>query len=376
MRVLYVTTVSGTINQFLIPHIKMLKKNGYHVDIATHLTQEINDELIELGCKVFNIEFRRNPLNIVNVKAYKKIKKIIKGGKYDVVHTHTPVASSIVRLACKSNFNKTKSFYTAHGFHFFKGASFKNWIFYYPIEKILSKYTDVLITINEEDYKRALKKFNAKNTRYIPGVGLDIKKFQTPKVNKLELRKELGVSDKAFVILSVGELNKNKNHETIIKAIAKINNKNIYYIICGVGPYRKQLEQLIDKVNLNDKVKLLGFRKDVKDILNIGDLFVFPSYREGLPVSLMEAMAAQLPIVCSDIRGNNDLIKNNENGYLIKPNDIDGFKNSIEILYKSPEIRKRFIEKNRNTIEKYSIDSALQYIIEIYNEEIVQSKFN
>ena len=246
----------------------------------------------------------------------------------------------LVRLASrKVRKNGTKVIYTAHGFHFYKGAPLKNWVLYYPIERLLARYTDVLTTINIEDYERAKKSFKAKKIKYIPGVGIDTNRFQQIDVNKLVKRQEIGVPEDSFVVLSVGELNKNKNHETVIKAIARLNNPNVYYVICGQGVLEDYLKKLIKELGLERQIKLLGFRKDIGEICKVADLFVFPSFREGLSVALMEAMASGLPIVCSEIRGNVDLVKDQKGGYLVKPEDVNGFRMNIDKLVKDEALK-------------------------------------
>ena len=243
----------------------------------------------------------------------------------------------LTRLAAREARKKgTKVIYTAHGFHFFKGAPLINWILFYPVEKFCARFTDVLITINQEDYKRA-QKFKAGKVEYIPGVGIDTKKFSEVVVDKSAKRKELGVPVDAFLVLSVGELNKNKNHDTVIKAIAKLNNPNVYYVICGQGTLENYLKDLINELGLEKQVKLLGYRRDIAEISKTSDIFVFPSFREGLSVALMEAMALGLPVVCSKIRGNVDLIEDGKGGYLVEPDDVEGFINAI----------RRIINENR-----------------------------
>lgn len=182
----------------------------------------------------------------------------------------------------------------------------------------------------------------------------------------MKKRQELGLAAEAFVILSVGELNINKNHETIIKALARLKIQDLYYVICGEGNHRKNIENLIEKYGLKSQVKLLGFRYDVNEIYNIVDVFVFPSFREGLPVSLMEAMVMGLPVVCSNIRGNNDLIKDGLGGYLVKPNDIEGFAQSIEKLYMSANNRKIFGENNEREVKKFYSEKVLEKLENIY----------
>jgi len=365
MKILFVTTISNTVNSFLIPHIEFLLKQGHHVDIACNIVRDINSCLSQQGCKIYKLEFQRSPLKYKNYFAYKKLKKLVMDEKYDLVHTHTPVASAFVRFACRKIKN-VKVIYTAHGFHFYNSAPLRNWMLYYPIEKWLSRYTDIIITINKEDYVIAKKSFKARKVEYIPGIGLDINKFSNVVINKSEKRRELGVPKDAFVLLSVGELNKNKNHEVIIKAIANMDNPKAYYIICGKGDEEKNLKKLSEVLGIGDRVKMLGYRNDVNEIYKVADVFVFPSYREGLPVSLMEAMVAELPIVCSDIRGNNDLIENEKNGYLVKANDVDGFTRAIEKLYKVRKIMKEFVEINNDKVKMYSIKNIIKKMEDIY----------
>jgi len=367
MKILYVTTISSTINAFLIPHIKMLIEEGHNVDLAFNNDNGVKQELIELGCKVYEVPFQRSPLKLDNLIAYKKIRRIIFEGKYDLVHTHTPIASAIVRLVCRK-LNNIRVFYTAHGFHFYRGAPILNWLVYYPIEKILAKYTDVLITINKEDYLRAKKSFKAGQIKYVPGVGLDIKKFNEIIVDKAAKRKELSIPNSAFMILSVGELNKNKNHETVIRAIAKLNNPNIYYLICGVGKLENKLHALVKDLGLEKQVKLIGYRTDIAEICKASDIFCFPSYREGLSVALMEAMAVGLPIVCSNIRGNVDLIKSGKGGFLVNPNDIDGYAEAISKLIKNKELCIEFGKYNIEAVKKYNLDVITDAMKKIYKQ--------
>ncbi|MCM3744098.1 glycosyltransferase family 4 protein [Sporosarcina luteola] len=365
MRILYVATVSGTINAFLIPHIRMLIEQGHTVDIACCITNPIDQTIYKYGCKVHEISFSRSPLNNKNIIAYKELKKIISDGKYNIVHTHTPVASFVTRLVCK-NIKETKVFYTAHGFHFYKGASIKNWFVYYFIEKWLSKYTDTLITINKEDFERAKKKLKAKRIEYIPGVGLEVEKFMNIKVDKLRKRNEIGVPKDAFTILSVGELNKNKNHEVVIRAFAKLNNSNLHYVICGKGTIEPALKILASDLNVGDRVHLLGFRADIAEICKSSDLFVFPSFREGLPVSMMEAMATGLPVICSDIRGNVDLISDQEGSFLFNPIDAEQLAIHISKVIEDDNIRIKMGTTNKKRIQKYSLSNVLEKIKMIY----------
>lgn len=369
MKILYVTTLSGTINAFLIPHIRMLVELGHSVDIACKITKSLKQELYDIGCNIYDVSFNRSPLKSDNYNAYKVLKELIKKEKYDIVHTHTPVASAISRLACK-NIKVTKVFYTAHGFHFHKGAPIKNWMFYYPLEKWLSKYTDVLITINKEDFKRAKSKFKAKKVKYIPGVGLDIDRFHNVVIDKENKRKEIGVPKDGFIILSVGELNRNKNHEVIIRAIAELNNPKIHYVICGTGPLSDYLKKISIELGFEENLHLLGFRKDIAEICRSSDLFAFPSLREGLGMAALEAMACGLPIITSNIHGIVDYSIDGITGYCNKPKDVEGFSIAIEKLVKDREISSNFGKCNEEIVKKYNIKNVIIEINKIYKGNI------
>ncbi|RUL55178.1 glycosyltransferase family 4 protein [Lysinibacillus antri] len=365
MKILFVTTISNTINSFLIPHIQLLLEQGHQVDLACNIVSEINPLLIKLGCKVNPIAFQRSPLSKENYRAYKNLKKLIKREGYQIIHTHTPVASVCVRLACR-NLENIRIIYTAHGFHFYNGAPYRNWLLYYPIERYLSRFTDVLITINNEDFKRAKKTFKSKRIEYVPGIGLDLMQFSNIKIDKFQKRKDLGLPEDAIVILSVGELNINKNHRTVINAIYKLKNPKIYYVICGDGEQKNNLLSLSKDLGLQDNVKLLGYRNDIPEILTIADIFVFPSLREGLPVSLMEAMAAGLPIVCSNIRGNKDLVSSYKGGFLINPTNTDEVAKYIDLLIKDKEKFHDLSPQNKEIIKKFDLSTVITRMQEIY----------
>lgn len=367
-KVLFVASVVKLhIMAFHIPYLKWFKENGYELHVAAR-----NDYENKADCKIpfcdqfHDLPFERSPLKKNNLYVQIELRKIIESNEYKIIHCHTPIGGALGRIAARRARKKgTKVIYTAHGFHFLKGAPVKNWLIYYPIEKWLSRYTDVLITINKEDYHRAKKSFKAGAVEYIPGVGVDINKFANVTVDKIAKRKELNLSEDAFVVLSVGELNKNKNHEVIIKAIAKLNNPNIYYIICGQGPLEHYLKDLADKLDIGDRVRLLGYRRDIPEILKAADVFAFPSLREGLPVSLMEAMASGLPCAASRIRGNIDLLRQ-QNEELFNPINENEVASCILKMLNNKNKSKQ-MTKN---IEVYSIENVLcimRNIYEIYN---------
>ncbi|WP_034864912.1 glycosyltransferase family 4 protein [Thomasclavelia saccharogumia] len=369
-KVLFVATVVKThINVFHIPYLKMLKEMGYETHVAARNDFEDSDDCIIPYCDYYHdMPFERSPIKFNNVKTYKQLKELIFKENFDIIHCHTPMGGVLSRLAYKSLKNKvkTKIIYTAHGFHFYKGAPLINWVLYYPVEKYLSKYTDILITINKEDYNRAKNKFKMKRLEYVPGVGVDNSKFKLHNFDKEIYRKELGLHDRDIMLLSVGELISRKNHKVVIEALAKLNNPNIHYYIAGRGKLKNKLEQCIKELNLVNQVHLLGFRKDIIELNKAADIFVFPSKQEGLPVALMEAMVLGKPIICSKIRGNIDLISDNENGYLFEFQNIDEVKNLILDL-SNDNSKKLYMGKlSKEKIKPYLLDNILIKMKEIY----------
>ena len=329
-RVLMVASVPSMIGQFNMDNIQILLGMGYKVDVACDFSDmsvwpkakvmSLKKQMEESGVLCLQVDFSRSPLSIKrHLNAYKKIVRLLKENDYEFIHTHTPIASAIARLAAKKT--HTKVIYTAHGFHFYHGAPLKNWVLFYPIEKHLSRYTDILITINKEDYNRAKEKFKSSQIFYVPGIGVDIEKINMCCVDIEHKRTELGLKENDIMLLSVGELSERKNHEAVIRALKVLNNDKIKYFIVGKGQLKEYLENLISDMNLQNQVTLLGFRTDVLELCKSADIFIFPSLQEGLPVALMEAMACKTIVLCSAIRGNTDLINKYE--YIFNQDDYN-----------------------------------------------------
>lgn len=338
-RVLIVCTTDSMIWNFLIPHIKEMEKNGYYVECASSITGDFYHNLVvQHNIKMNEIPFERSPYNMKNIKAYKMLCQLIKRKEFDTIFCHEPVGGAMGRLA--GHKYKCKVVYMAHGFHFFKGAP-KSRIIYYWVEKILSYYTDVLITINQEDYDVALK-FKEKKCFKINGIGIDTSKFRKDDTLKNYLNKEFKLPDDSVKLLSVGELIPRKNHEVIIQALAKLDNPKVFYFIAGDGELKSELNNLIKTLNLEKNVFLLGYRTDISQLCNSSDIFVMPSIHEGLSVALMEAMGCGKPVIASRIRGNVDLIEQGKGGYLCNTNEIDMYARAVEKLALSAGKCKQF----------------------------------
>ena len=257
--------------------------------------------------------------------------------------------------------------YTCHGFHFHNASPVKNWLLYYPVERVMSRFCDYIVTINKEDYNRA-KTFHAPNVRYIPGVGVDIHKISKIVVNKQAYKESIGVPRNCVLLLSVGEMIERKNHEVVIRALSKLQNPNIYYAICGKGPLREHLEKIAKELDVSDRVKFLGFRKDIPELCNTADISAFPSRIEGLGLAGIEAMAAGVPLVSSNVHGILDYVIDGKTGYALSPDDVDGFAKAIDTLANDKNMRESMRQTCINAVAPFEKENAVKGMINIYNE--------
>ena len=374
MKMLYITSLSGKrINGFMRSAIIAARNLNIDFTMACNMDMAEKDgydkDCKEYGINTVHIDFDRNPLGTSNKKAYKQLLALMEKENFDLVHCNTPIGGVLGRI-CARKAKIPYVIYMAHGFHFWKGAPIKNWLFYYPVEHFLSRWTDVLITINKEDYARA-QKFKAKKVCYVPGVGIDLNNFNNTKEPRASMRKSLAIAEDDFVLLSVGELNTNKNHELVLRALAdmkeNVKKQKIRYLICGRGERETRLKNLVKELGIEDYVHFLGYRADIADICNCSDLFVFMSLREGLPGALMEAMACGLPIICSNIRGNRDLIENEVNGSLV---DIDEGKLREEIcrLIADAGTREKYAIAAKESVRRFDMERVLELMMKIYTE--------
>lgn len=365
-KVLFVATVTSHIKAFHIPYLKYFKEKGYEVHVASN-----GEEKIKYCDKHFNINFNRFPLSTSNIRAYTQLKNIINDNKYEIIHCHTPVASALTRLAARKARKKfnTKVLYTAHGFHFYKGAPIKNWLMYYPIEKICSIWTDCLITITYEDYNLAKRKFKAKKIEHIDGIGFNVDKFniKVPEEDKENLYKEIGANKNDVILTYVAELNKNKNQIILINLIEKIikNNSNIKLLLVGDGKLNDEYQKIVKEKKLDKHIIFLGRRNDISQILSISDIYVASSIREGLPINIMEAMYMSLPIVATANRGHNELLENGS-GYIVH-NEKEFYERVLQLI-NSNELRKEIGDIAKHNVEKYKLNLILSEMEKIYIE--------
>ncbi|MGL5550633.1 MAG: glycosyltransferase family 4 protein [Culicoidibacterales bacterium] len=363
-KILFVASIQRHFKAFHMPVLEMWHLKGYEVHVASKDEYELCQDVMEQYPYIIwhNIDFDRSPFSKQTIVAYKQLKTLMDEQHYELVHVHTPVASILGRLAAK-NAHVPKIVYTAHGFHFFKGAPIPNWLIYYPIEKYMARYTDALITINEQDYQLAKTKFKLRKpngVHKINGVGIDLNEYAVALEINYELKTSLGIPKENFVITIIGELNHNKNQIQMLQAVEQLNDKTITLVLVGTG-----INYDVFKVKYQDNpnIKVLGYRNDVQAILTITDIVGSMSYREGLPKNVMEAMAASKPVIATNIRGNQDLVVDGETGYLVEVGDI---KATTEAIIKLKAQNDQFGEKGRQRIEQYRTGVVLEQIGEIY----------
>ena len=315
------------------------------------------------GIITHSIPFERHSL-VGSLKCMPQVKKLLKKGQYDIVHAHTETGGLILRLA-KGVKGNSRFFYTPHGMSFWKGSSLKSQLIYRPLEHWICNGMDMNLGMNQEEVD-VLRKWNRKTAAYVYGIGLNLERFQETGRSREEMRAEFGLNEDDKFIISVGELDDNKNHATVIKALAMLEHNNFKYLVCGVGPNKEILTKMAADAGLSDKVILTGYRSDIPDILPAADLFVFPSFHEGLPVSALEAMACGLPLICSNIRGNVDIVKDGENGFLFEPQDYLSLAIAIERLIGNQELAESFGEKNKEIVKAFSQEAVINELKKLY----------
>lgn len=361
-KALFVATITGHINYFHLPYLQMLKENSYKVFVASG-----DDKKVVNFCdEKYKISIKRAPYNFKNIIAIKQLRNIINKEKFDIIHCHTPMGATITRIAAKKARKKygTRVIYTAHGFHFYKGAPKKNWLIFYPIEKYLSKYTDTLITINKEDYELARTHFNkrCKDIQYVPGVGIDTSKFNIALSNKekIKIKNSIGLKENDFVLACVARMDKNKNQIFLIECMKEIIKKNntIHLLLIGPDELNGYYQSQAKYYNIEKNIHFLGRRDDIPRVLQIVNIVVSASKREGLPVNVMEALASNIPVVALNCRGMQDLITNGENGYIVSSKE--------EFIDKILEIKRKNTLKKVELDQKFTISSVEKQMKEIY----------
>lgn len=323
-------------------------------------------DLPSVPCETEQISIQTNPLKPSNRRAYRELLAIIDKYRIQGVLCSTPIGGALARLAARKR-KIVPVLYEAHGFLFFKGAPLINRTVYKWEEQLLARYTDVLITITKEDYQaaQALRLRSGRSPYFVHGAGVNV--GVKVDIDKDRKRQEIGVPEDAFVIVSAGELNKNKNTEVVVKALAGLKGQNVHYVACGVGPEEDSLRKLAADFGVTGQFHLMGYRTDMPEIMAASDVFTMMSFREGMPRSVLEAMDLGLPCVGSDTRGVRDLI-DADGGFICRPTDPDAFADAFVRLKDDPALRKKMGEHNRGKVKEYSSEVVKKELYTIYKD--------
>lgn len=375
IKILFVANIHKHFLAFHLPYINWFKENGYEVHVAA------NDDsvIIPLVDKQWNICIERNPFSRNNIKAYRELKSIVENEKYCLVTSHTAMGGVLARLAsrkARKNFG-LKVLYTAHGFHFFKGSPKSYWLLYYPMEKFLSRYTDALITINQEDFDLVQSNgFRNRATYKIPGIGFSTERLlKVNEVQRKDLRVKHGYKQSEFIMIYIAEYIPRKNHKFIINTLPEIIVKipEIKVLFAGRGRDMNLTKNYAKTKGVDEYIDFLGFRKDIGNLIALSDIGISVSKQEGLGLNLAEEMFCGIPVVASEDRGHKEMIVQGENGYLFPQNDRKAFVNAIVYLYENPEKRKEMGKYAAESIRKFSLENSLTEMVKIYRRYLLQS---
>ena len=356
---------------FNYDNIRILQSLGCEVHAAADFgddTGRIGRELRSRGVVCHCLPFKRRTL-IRNIPALIRYRKLLGSGNFSAVHCQTETGGFLTRLAAGKAGKNIRLIYTPHGFSFYKGASVLRWILFYPLERWMGKRMNEIISINREDYLLS-ENLGAEKSSYVNGVGVETEYVPVPAERRAEKRRELHVPENAVLLLSAGELYKRKNHLTVVKAVALLKNPELYYVLCGSGQRERALRRAAARLGVGDHVIFAGYRHDMREIYGAADLFAFPSLYEGLPVALMEAMSAGLPVIASGIRGNTDLIENGKGGFLLNPKDARGFAATIARLAGDVTLREKMGTVNKKTVGRFDLKTVHTQMEAIYRHAV------
>jgi glycosyltransferase EpsD len=372
-RILIVATSDIHLQVFHLPYFAVLKTKGYELHAAVEVRG--NGEVAGID-QLFNLPFKRTLFTAQLFTAYRELKQIIDEGNYELIHCHTPIPAALTRLAARRTRNKgTKVMYTAHGFHFYKGAPFSYWATYYPAEKYLSQFTDAIVTINQEDYEIAKAKFSAGQTFYIPGIGVDTQRFKSiDAVDREQIKSALGLPKDSLVLFYAANFIYRKNHQFIIECLSDIKKEipHLKVLFAGSGILLPAMQELVQKLGLEDTVHFLGFRKDVNELLAVTDISISASRQEGLGLALAEAMINKVPVVATVDRGHKELITNGVNGFLFPQGDKQAFKESVVKLFHDQALANEFSNRSAEHIKKFFIENSLAEMEKIYDKFLLR----
>lgn len=366
-----IATIGNFLTSFEISDMAILKSMGYEVHCAANFVglSETRKKKLEQMCTInHQIDFGRSPFSRDNLVAYHQLRKLFERYSFDIVHCHTPIGAAVGRIAAKKHRKKgTRVIYTCHGYHFHKKSNKKQWLLYFPMEKMLAHYTDMIIAINKEDYELS-KHFKVPYVKYIPGVGIDAKTIENIECSRKKMREEYKIPDQAFVILTIGELSDRKNQEVIIRAMADMKDDNVYYLLCGNGHNMEKYKAIAKELDVYDRVIFAGYvdHEKVLQLCHAIDIGAIPSKIEGLGLAGLEILASGHPLVGSNVHGIRDYLIDGKTGISVDPDDYIGFAHAIKKMKEDKNFYRSLVENTKKIAEQFDIEITKELMSEYY----------
>ena len=381
MKILHICAIGGTAKILLLPQIKYLLSQKFEVGIACSPGKEV-EELQTNGYQIHPVNIDRKISLFSSLKSIYHLTKIIQQNQYDLVHVHTPIAAVLGRIAAKIAGVK-RIVYTSHGLPFHDLSTPTQYYIYFLVEKLTALITDLILSQNYEDISTAKKLglCSPKKLAYL-GNGVDIDRFHRERLNPIhqsELRQSLGIPETANLIVgTIGRLTRKKGSGYLIEATAKLVDKfpNLHILIIGgqlssdPEPFQTELMAKISNLGIENHVTLTGDRQDIPEVLGLLDVFTLPTFtHEGLPRSILEAMAMGLPVVTTDIRGCREAVLQEKTGLIVPSQDSDRLAEALAIMLSNPELREAYGNQGRRRVTtEYNEDFVFERLTKYYQE--------
>ncbi len=378
-RVIHVTTIGITSYRALLAQCLYFRQKGMDVGFVFSPSPE-GAMLRNLDFPVKEIYIDRKIAPWSDSMAVFKMFHFFRDVRPSIVHTHTSKAGVVGRMAARLA-GVPNVIHTVHGFPFHSGMPKAKRLVYQQIEKCMAKMTDIMLSQSREDVDTALElgiRPRRGDLIHI-GNGIDLSEFDPgkyPSDRRLRVRKDLGIEETDMVITMIGRVNREKGYEVLVEALQQVRDLPWHALFIGPDEgFLSSVKHQIDSYGLQGRIQILGQRSDITDLLAATDIYVLPSYREGLPRSLLEAQAMTLPCVATDIRGCREVIKENVTGFLVGPGDSVALEKVLRKLLLDPELRHRMGQEGRRRMLRYFNEAEVaRKVMTVYEKALRERK--
>jgi glycosyltransferase involved in cell wall biosynthesis len=375
-RLLMITTVAEMLYSFLLPFARHFRTLGWRVDA---LARGVGSwpECADAFDHVFEIPWSRSPFSPSNLwSAPRQVRALVAEQGYDLVHVHSPVAAFVTRMALRGMRRKGKPrvIYTAHGFHFYQGGPRVRGALFRTLEKLAGRWTDYLVVINREDEEAALKHgiVPPERLRFMPGIGVDAQVYSAASVRAADIasvRSEMGLKASDRLLLMVAEFIPRKRHRDMLHAFARLGRNDVVLALASLGPLLEEMKQLATSLGIADRVRFLGFRRDIPALVQASVATLLPSEQEGLPRTVMESMCQGVPVIASRIRGVTDLLDDGR-GLMVPVGDIGALATAMTWVLDHPDEAQAMGRRGRSAMAAYDLRHVLELHEGLYHKAL------